>query len=718
MKRSSFAATAVYLLFLYPAVLFGQGIASLPGTDDPARVGRFDYGKMWTFENPPLEYFSRTYDFSPDAAWFERARLAALRIPGCSAGFVSPNGLIATNHHCARGSVARVSREGENLLDNGFYARTMAEERPIEGYYADQLVAIEDVTARVQEAVDRETSPEARQAARTQAMREVEREIAGRPHSDSVVVQVVSLYNGGRYSAYTFRRYTDLRLVMAPELQLGFFGADEDNFTYPRYALDFSLLRAYDRAGNPVRSEHYFPLAENGVEEREVVFVVGNPGSTARQETVAQLEHRRDVSGPITLRFLTSRIAALQRYQSEAAERGEPVDVRNQIFGLSNSIKAFTGRQAALTDTVIMMRRADGERHFLNAVRSSPVLYARYAGVLEDMASVQTEKTRLADELGAFLQLTNPGFTPGVLLRAFYALQILEARRSGAPAARIEELTAAFRAIRNQPPYLERRFLELRLADVQRHLAPVDAEISRVLGGKTPEQAAADILSRSVLAEPEPALAALESGALGADDPAAALIRALLPRYAAFQAAMADLTAREQDIAERIGRARYEVYGTSIPPDATFSLRIADGVVLPYTYNGTVAPPYTTFYGLYDHYYSYGPDSFWNLPARWLDPPASFDKSTPLNFISTSDTIGGNSGSPVVNRRLELVGLNFDRNIEGLSRDFIYLPERGRNMAADSRAIIESLDDIYDADRLVVELTSGRLIPSEDQAPE
>ncbi|HKJ02162.1 MAG TPA: S46 family peptidase, partial [Longimicrobiales bacterium] len=296
IRRTS-AAVAVALSVLAPA--------ALAQSSEP-RPGRFDFGKMWTFEYAPAEYFSSTYGFDASPGWFERARLAALRIPGCSASFVSPHGLVVTNHHCARGAVSAVTREGESLLDDGFYARSLDEERPIPNAYADQLLAAEDVTDEIYAAVD-----EAPQADRGRAREEaiaavVERLRARHAGTDGIRVQVVPLYNGGRYSAYVFRRFTDIRLVAAVELNMGFFGGDPDNFTYPRYALDFAFYRVYVD-GEPYEPSHWFTWGD-GVKDGEPVFVIGNPGPTNRLQTVAQLEYQRDVLVPVRKSYFETRL--------------------------------------------------------------------------------------------------------------------------------------------------------------------------------------------------------------------------------------------------------------------------------------------------------------------------------------------------------------------------------------------------------------------------
>ena len=689
-------------------------------TPDTVRAGPLDNGKMWVFEYAPAEYFSTTYGFSADSQWFERARLAALRIPGCSAAFVSPNGLVVTNHHCARGAVSQVSRTGETLLDSGFYAASVEAERRIENYWADQLVATEDVSAEVFAAVDRATTDAERDRARREAVAAVEARLRERHRAaaggDSIHIQIVPLYHGGRYSAYVFRRFTDVRLVAAAELQLGFFGGDADNFTYPRYALDFAFLRVYGRDGRPYHTDHHFTWSRTGVREGDPVFVIGNPGPTSRLNTIAQLELQRDVQVPAIVAFLDSRLHVLGEFQRARPVQAEALDLRNAMFGLSNSLKASTGRLAALRDPVIMARRRDAERQVREAIAARPDLQTRYGDVFDRMAELQRRRSGLAAPFAAFFQLENPGTAPAVLRRALAARALLDARAQAAPPDTIAARRGRLLQIGDRPRELEQGLLAARFADLERALGPTHDVTRAALGGKAPDAAAAALLVGSVLGDSARAAQAVAADALPSGDPALALGTALLPPYQQLQRELSQIGAAERELASRLGRARFEVYGRTIPPDATGSPRITDGVVQGYDYNGTRAPAFTTFYGLYDRFRAFGPGTEWDLPGRWRRPPATLDLGTPLNFVSTADTYGGNSGSPAVTPRLELVGLNFDRNIEGLSRDFIYLPERGRNIMVNVRAIQAALDHVYDADRIVRELETGRLYRTEREA--
>ena len=598
---------------------------------DTVTAGRFDNGKMWTFEYPPLEYFRDTYGFAPDDQWFEHARLGALRLPNCSASFVSPHGLVLTNHHCARESISQVSADGEKLLDNGFYAGTLEGERAIDDILADQLIEIIDISAQIDSAYQGITSQESRQEIRKALGEEIAEARGG--EDAGVVVEVIELLNGAKTSAYVFKRYEDVRLVMAPELQLGYFGGDPDNFTFPRYALDMSFLRIYDD-GEPLELEHFFQWTETGVAEGDAIFIIGNPGSTSRLQTVSELEFRAAVSDKAMVAFINSRVAALQSYYDEFPEEAEALDLRNEIFSLLNAQKAYTGMLRGLQDPVTIARRAAAERDFRAAIDQSADRSSKFGDLFDKMERIQNEKRELAAELSAFLGLGNPGLTPGVLLRGIFAFQYLSAQGGGAPSQALEGIMERLESVSHQPRALQERLLAARLADIERYFGK-ESDIAReLLMGRPADQVAKAIVNESQVADSAAASGALINGMVRMTDPAVRLATAMLPRFGAFQSRFTSLSDEEETVARQLGRARFDVYGSTIPPDATFSLRIADGVVKGYEYNGTVAPTKTTFFGLYDHFYSYGAESDWKLPSRWLSPPASGSASVRCSCVS------------------------------------------------------------------------------------
>ena len=680
----------------------GMPVAEAPMASplDTVRAGRFDNGRMFTLDDPPLQYFSDTYDFRPDAAWFEHARLGALRFATyCSASFVSAEGLILTNHHCARESVTQVGGEaGEDYNRDGFFATSRAREAPVAGLFVEQLVGIEDVTERIRTA-DVGADATARQQARGAAITALQTEMTAAAGADTRV-QIVTLYSGGQYKAYTYRRYGDVRLVFAPETQLGYFGGDPDNFTYPRYSLDFSLFRAYGPNGQPLRPERFFAFEPQGTDAGELVFVLGNPGSTTRLQTVAQLEYRRDVADPARLAYVSSRERVFGDFIAANPNDPRTPELTDTYFGLGNSRKAFTGRLTGLQDPRLLARRGAAERDVQAALAARPDLQAEYGSVYTTIAANRVAARSADARARAFFGLAPGSPYNGTALNRAFAV----AAATDAPAAE------AFTRVEDLPVEIQRGLLQARFEDLLTHLGPTDPTVAAVLGGSPPDVAAARVIAQTRLATAATAEAARTTD-LSAD-PAVVVARALLPAIQAYAASQQAANAELSEQATRLARARFDLYGTAIPPDATFTLRLTDGVVRGYDYNGTTAPPYTTFYGLYDRYYSQcvatgrtGADCPWYLPQRWLDARSRMDLATPYNFVSTTDIIGGNSGSPVVNRDLEVVGIAFDGNIEGLPGDYIFDDAVNRTVSLDSRAMLEVLDDVYNLDWLVRELT-------------
>ncbi len=684
---------------------------------DTVQAGVFDQGKMWTFEFPPVDYIAQTHGFVPEEAWFERARLGALRIPSCSASFVSPNGLVLTNHHCARDFVAQVSGEGESLLDDGFLARDLVDERPVEDFEADQLVEIIDVTEEVDAAIDAVSADE-RAGVRESLLEEIEARILQEQGGEDsgYAVEMISLYNGARTSAYVFRRYTNVKLVMAPELEIGFFGGDSDNFTFPRYNLDFSLFRVYDDDDDPLASESYFPFDADGLQEGDPIFIVGNPGLTHRLQTVTELEFRRDVGDRYLLETIRRRMRVLDAFIQANPEATEQHHLRNEYFGLANSEEAYDGQIRGLEDPLIIARRKDTERDFQAAIEANPDLRSRYEDVIERLAAVQQRKRASAPVIGAFSVFGNPYLDSSTLIRGFFALQVIGMRRNQASAEEIDDMMENVIGTPQMHPDLDAALMADRFAQMSDYLGADHAVVAAVLQGGTPLEAAQRIVQGSMLSDSAIAVTALQDGSVTPQDAAVRAVIALLPAFLELNTLYVEVGPLEEELAAELGRARFQIYGTDVPPDATFSLRIADGIVTGYEYNGTVAPVFTTFYGLYDRHYSHEGNPDWELPERWLDPPATLDLRTPMNFVSTADIIGGNSGSPVLDRDLEVVGVVFDGNAESLPGDYIYLPEKNRSVAVDVRAILEALDEIYDLDRLVLELTTGELAATEAEA--
>ncbi|MEZ4698947.1 MAG: S46 family peptidase [Rhodothermales bacterium] len=696
-----------------------QPAATAPAAPaDTIQAGRFDGGKMWTFDNPPLAYFKEAYGLELSDQWFEVASRSALRFgENCSASFVSRRGLVMTNHHCARESITKVSRPGEALLDRGFYAPSLQEERKVEGLYVDQLLMITDVTDKVTDGIPDYQNDEEEADARERAIDALEermtRDVKGQ--DTTRLVQIVSLYNGGKYSAYTFKRYSDVRLVVAPELLMGKFGGDPDNFTYPRYSLDMSFFRVYAPDGTPIETEYFFPWSTAGVTEGDPVFVVGNPGSTSRLNTVSQLEYERDYDLPQQLEVLTTFAGVMKTYLDAQGDTEEDSELRNAYYSLSNSIKAMEGQLAGLRDPVLMAKKRAAERDFQRAVAADSKLNEEYGRLLDDLQAVQSSKKATARQAGA---LTYYGSSIGsrILTRALYGYAYTLLKQRGASAETLDDLQKDAGELKDYPDEVERGLIVARLHQIEKYLGRNDPTLRGILQGMTPEALADSLVASSALADSAGFMAMLDGTYLSSKDVSVPVINALAPLYFTLGQQIGSFGDRESNLNAQLSRARFEVAGFNSPPDATFSLRLADGVVKSYPYNGTRAPIITTFYGVYDHYVTYGPKSEWDLPERWKRRPPTFDLSTPLNLVSTNDITGGNSGSPLLNKNLEVVGLIFDGNIESLPNEYVFSDDTARAISVDARGIIEALDEMYDADRIVLELTAGQMAATEQEA--
>lgn len=687
--------------FLFCAHLLLQSAAAqLFFNPDTVRAGRFDNGKMWTFDNPPIEFFEREYGFRPTEEWLRRARRAALRFTevGGTGSFVSPNGLIMTNHHVAREAGTQVEQKGENFNENGFYASSFAEERRVPGLFVDQLEKIADITREVKAEMAKGKTDSERLALREQAFERLKKEYAEKPDWKDLEIQAITFYSGGKYSLYGYKRYSDIRLVFLPELQLGYFGGDPDNFTYPRYALDVAFFRAYDENGNPCKTPDFYKFNTDGVRENEVVFVVGNPGSTERLSTIAQLEFNRDVLLPAQLRFLKARSALLKEYNQTAQNDS----ILNVIFSFENSIKAFTGQLRGLRDPYLFARKQAFERDFRAKVASNPKLKGEEK-VWDEMREIYASMRKLFPERFAL----NP---QGEGLQNAFLLMRLARLKEVGDTAQILQTQLQILSSDNPDLSLEPKLLAVHLETALDYLGPNDDYVKAALKGDSPTKAAQRLFESSKLYDKAFLASLIEkspSEIANFKDPLMDLMRLSFSRFLSANRQHFELNAKADGLRARLANLFFEVYGDSTPPDATFSLRINDGVVKGYEYNGTEAPVKTTFYGLYDRYFSHDKKYPWSLPKRWQTPVPDL-LATPLNFVTTNDIIGGNSGSAVINKNLEAVGLIFDGNIESLPGSFIYTSESNRAVAVHVGGIVAALKYVYGADRLVEELTGEK----------
>jgi hypothetical protein len=661
-----------------------------------------EFGTMWTFDAPPLDYWQQTYGFRPEQSWLDHVRLASVRLPGCSSSFVSPNGLVMTNHHCARSCISSTSPADSNYQETGFVAKSLEEEKACRGMYVDQLLSIQDVTQRIRQAVTA-TNDVQQIEQRRAAIEAIQNECQTAPDLNC---QVVSFYQGGMYSLYTYKRFSDVRLVMAPEGQAAFFGGDPDNFTYPRYDLDMTFLRVYEN-GAPRKTDHYFTWSKAGAAEGELVFITGNPGSTGRLLTVAQMEYLRDVQYPAQLAALHRNLAVTRKLseRSEADKRR----YENQIFGLENSYKAVNGYLTGLLDAKRMAAKQAFETDFRARINANPRLKQEYAGAWDAIAKAEQGLESFA------VQSRWYGYGGSQLLSVAGNLVIL-ADMSARPADQRPVAFSDERLSRVRSQMLrdlefdkesEVMLLASTLEAAQKELPADDPFLIAMLQGRTPEAAAEALVNGTTLDDAAVRRALVEGGKNAVDastDPMIVAARNVEALVLEVMERAEPLNAAISANAELVGQAIFAAYGKALPPDATFTLRITDGVVKRYPYNGTYAPAKTVLYGLYARAAEFDNQAPWNLPEGWARARDQVDMTTPIDFVSTNDIIGGNSGSPVINKNAEVVGLVFDGNIEMLPNRFIFDDSVSRTVSVHSAGIIEGLRKAYGATRVADEL--------------
>lgn len=705
MKKALLISTMMLILFAF--VLPLQAQVNL----DTVKSQKFDTGKMWSFDYPPVEFFKQTYGITPDESWFEDVRLSALRLPNCTSSFVSEDGLMMTNHHCARGLLDLLKKDGEDLVKNGFFAKTLAEERKIPNYYADQLVLIKDVTDEVQKAT--ETGANAEEKAKNKAAKI--KEITDNLTKESgLIAQVVSLFNGAKFSLYGYKRYTDIRLVFAPDMQIAYFGGDFDNFTYPRYNLDCSFFRAYENDKPVNSSEHFFKFSLAGIKPGEPIFTVGNPGTTQRLKTIAQLEYYRDVTYKNLAYIYNTYYDLLEKLKSVEPKRAD--EFEKIRVGIGNSQKVISSIYNGLIDPYLMARKKDFQKKLQEAVWNNPELKSQYGMVWENIEKTRSEMRKYGPKITAFT--LNPFFSARYFTIAKNLIDLAKELQKPEDQRAAQYKTAKLDSTINSvypekfDKLLEDTKLEIQAGLIRMNLGDNDPVVKKLFGDKKGKDVVNYILSNSIFADRDKVINLAKDGAdaiMKSEDPFIYFIKETQDELPELQKMAREVTNTEQVFDDMLGQAIFKVYGTSIPPDANFTLRISDGVLKSWDYNGTKAPLFTTFYGLYDRWYSFGKEYPWDLHERWQKVPADFNLDTPFDFISTNDIVGGNSGSAIINQKAEVVGLAFDGNMDSIVGNFIYMPHNNRCVAVDARALVTAIDKIYKAERLADELKDGKM---------
>ena len=664
---------------------------------------------MWTFDNPPRKLIKEKYGFDITDQWLEHVRLTAVRVSGASASFVSPDGLILTNQHVGRDQVTKLSTPQRDFIKDGFYAATRDDELKCTDFEANVLVSYEDVTRRVHGAVKAGATDTDANAQRKAAISAIEKECAG---ATGLKCEVVTLYSGGEYWLYRNKKYTDIRLVFAPEQDIAYFGGDYDNFTYPRWNFDITFFRVYEN-GRPLKSEHYLTWSKSGAAEGELIFAPGYPGATSRLLTVAQLKYQRDVGNPLQMQVWTSRRDALIRYQALGAEQSRRGSTPR--LGLENSIKRLIGQQDGLKNPRVFSRKESDEKQLRAKVAANPEWLKLYSPAWNSIALAYAALPAYAKRI-AFSNLTASRLAGMASTIVRYGDEIQKPSAQRYPEftdARLEGVK--FNLFSSAPVYLDMEAAQLTawLEEGLKTLGQADPFIKAALAGQTPAALAKQAIGTTKLNDAAARKALIEGGpaAIKASaDPLIELARRVEPIVRQLRAWQEDhIQSVEGSAGERIARARFAAYGKTAYPDANSNLRFEYGTVLGYELGSTLVPYRTTFYGLYERAAAFGGKAPFSLPPRWRDGRDRIDLATPFNFVYTADTIGGNSGTPIINRNAEVVGVNFDSNIQKLPNRYMYIDEAegSRAVGVHSAGIIEGLRKLYGADRLVAELTGA-----------
>lgn len=670
----------------------------------PALLG--DEG-MWLYTNPPLARLKERYGFEPGKEWLEHLQKSSVRFnSGGSGSFVSKDGLVMTNHHVAADALQKMGTPERNYYRDGFYAKTRGEERKCEAMELNVLESIEDVTARVEGAVKGDMKPDQAAKARRAVMNAIEDEETKKTGLRS---NIVTLYQGGAYHLYRFKRYTDVRLVWAPEQQIAFFGGDPDNFEFPRYCLDAAFFRVYEN-DKPAEIKHFLKWSANGCADGELTFVSGHPGRTNRLATVAELEYTRDIGYPYLMQRLYRMEVLLNAFSARSEENAR--QAKELLFSVQNSRKARLGGLGGLMDPAVMARKRAEEAKLREAAEKDPKL-ADAKGAWDKVAEVYKTRAKILKRHG---MLEGGAAFASDLFGIARTLVRSAQERDKPQAERLREFIDSnkqpleLQLFSEEPIYEGFEILRLAdsLASLSEQLGHDDPLVVKVLAGKSPVDRAAELVNGSKLKDVATRKKLYEDGlpaVTASKDPMIELALLVDPESRELRKVMENEVEepRRQAYAQ-IAKVKFALEGTSTYPDATFTLRLSYGPVKGYQEAGKKVAPITTVGGLYERSKGQNNKAPFDLPPLWAKKKDSINLDTPFNFVSTADIIGGNSGSPVVNKAGEVVGLIFDGNIQSLVLDFAYSEDQARAVSVCSQVITEALRKVYDASPLADEL--------------
>ena len=675
---------------------------------------RADEG-MWLYSAPPRAQIKAKYGFDLTDSWLDHVRLSSVRFnSGGSASFVSGDGLVITNHHVGADSLQKMGSKDKNYLRDGFYAKTSADEIKCNDLEVNVLQSIEDVTARINAAVPATLTGSDAALARRKIVAEVEKESREKTGLRS---DVVTLYQGGAYHLYRFKRYTDIRLVFAPESQIAFYGGDPDNFEFPRYDLDVCFFRVYEN-GQPIKSANFLKWSANGAKEGELTFVSGHPGRTSRLLTTPELAYLRDNQFPDQLASLKRREVLLSSWSGRSQENARRA--REDLFGIQNSRKVRDGGLAALQDPVFFGSKVAAEKALKQKLADMPggadalAAFDRIAAAQQVIAGI-ANRQRLLEGTGG---LNAAGFTAESFSLARRLLRAGD-ERPKPNGERLSEFSDARREsfelslFSDKPIYADYEIITLAdsLTCLAANLGANDPLVAAVLAGKSPRARAAELINGTQVRDVAFRKKLYAGGAAAvaaAKDPMIEVARIVDTEARALRKIIEAQTEIKQQAQAKIGKARFAVEGANNYPDATFTLRLSYGPVAGYEENGVKVPATTTFAGLYARSAEQENKPPFDLPPRWVEKKSALDLSVPFNFVSTADIIGGNSGSPVVNTAGEFVGIIFDGNIQSLVGDFGYEDVQARALSVHSAGILEALKKVYEVPVLVNELVTGK----------